>query len=161
MSGTTGRIFALILFSGPTVWATIAYGQTVNANGPTAGSTAKTEKGVRPDGSNSTAGVQTRKPDAGQLRASNAPKAKGRAMIVPRQGASAAGNTAPLNGDESGVAPRANTANATGPNGRAIRSSDTTAHQTVYDPNNQLGTSVAGKTRPTEAQTSQQPSPRN
>ena len=161
MPANAGRIFALILLCGSTVWVTTSYGQTVNANGPTAGSTAKTEKGVRPDGSNPTAGVQTRKPEAGQLRASNAPKAKGRAMIVPRQGASAAGNMAPLNGDESGVAPHANTANAVGPNGRAIRSSDTTAHQTVYDPNNQLGTSVAGKTRPTDAQTSHQPWPCN
>jgi hypothetical protein len=62
---------------------------------------------------------------------------------------------APLNGDESGVAPRADTANATGPEGEAIRSADATAHQTIYDPNNQLGTSVKGKTRPITGTNSQ------
>ena len=148
MSCIIGRVFAAVLLCGSCGLAGIAYGQTVNANGPTAGSTAKTEKGVSVDGSNSTAGAQTRKPDREQLRADNAPAAKGKAMFVPKQGASGAGSTAPLNGDESGVAPRANVANATGPEGQAIRSADTTAHQTVYDPNNQLGTSVEGKTQP-------------
>jgi hypothetical protein len=67
---------------------------------------------------------------------------------VLRHGPSGVGNMAPTNGDESGVAPRANTTSATGPKGQAIRSADSTAHQTVYDPNNQLGTSVEGKTKP-------------
>jgi hypothetical protein len=148
MSGIVGRTFVVILLCGSCVLAGIAYGQAVNVNSPTAGSTAKTEKGVTVNGSNSTAGVETHAPDRGQIRADNAPAAKGKAVIVPRQGPSGAGGMAPLNGDESGVAPRADTANATGPQGQAIRSADSTAHQTVYDPNNQLGTSVQGKTQP-------------
>jgi hypothetical protein len=147
--------FAVILLCAPCVLATTADGQTVDANGPTAGSTAKTEKGVTTNGTNPTAGVETRTPSRGQLRAENAPAAKGNAKIVPQRGSSGAGNMPSTNGDESGVAPRADTANATGPEGPAIRSADSTAHQTVYDPNNQLGTSVEGKTKPVTGTNSQ------
>jgi hypothetical protein len=124
------------------------FAQTVDATGPTAGSTAKTLKRVTTNGDNSTAGAETRKPDSTQLRADNQPPAKGKAIIVPQPTPTGAGNVAPLNGDESGVAPRADVADATGPDSQAIRSADSTAHQTVLDPDDQLGTSTQGKTHP-------------
>jgi hypothetical protein len=126
-----------------------AFAQTVDVNGPTAGSTAKTEQGVTTNGKNPTAGSATLPPDSGQMHANNeAPKG---GLIIPKPTPDAAGNMAPMNGDESGVAPRADVANATGPEGEAIRSADATAHKTVYDPNNQLGTSLEGKTLPAPA----------
>ena len=148
MLDIAGKTFAAILLCSPCVWVGAASAQTVDSNGPTAGSTAKTEKGVTTSGTNSTAGIATMKPGSDQRRANNAPRPLGQAMIVPKQGPSGAGNLAPLNGDESGVAPRGNTSNATGPKRQAVRSAESTAHQTVYDPNNQLGTSVQGKTQP-------------
>ena len=152
MLGIAGKtIVATLLCSGCLV-GSAALGQTVDSNGPTAGSTAKTEKGVTSNGTNPTAGIATKAPDKAQRRADNAPRPIGRAKVVPRQGPTGAGNLVPLNGDESGVAPRADTTNATGPEGQAVRSADSTAHQTVYDPNNQLGTSVQGKTQPATGQ---------
>jgi hypothetical protein len=139
------RAFAVILICGAALTSS-AYAQTVDVNGPTAGSTAKTEKGVTTNGKNPTVGAATLPPDHGQMRADN--KAPKGGVIVPKPTPNAAGNMAPMNGDESGVAPRADVANATGPEGPAIRSADDTAHKTVYDPNNQLGTSVEGKTYP-------------
>lgn len=139
------RALAVILACGAALTAS-AYAQTVDVNGPTAGATAKTEKGVTMNGNNPTAGNATLPAGQGQMRAdNNAPKG---GVIVPKPTRNTAGTMAPLNGDESGVAPRADVANATGPEGQAIRSADDTAHKTVYDPNNQLGTSVEGKTYP-------------
>jgi hypothetical protein len=126
-----------------------ASAQTVDVQSSTAGSTAKTEKGVTTDGNNTTAGAETRAPASAQMRADNEPAAKGKARIVPKATASGAGNMPQTNGDESGIAPRADTANATGPDAQAIRSADSTAHKTVYDPNDQLGTSLEGRTKPT------------
>ena len=145
---------AAILICGAAL-TTSAYAQTVDVNGPTAGSTAKTEKGVTTNGNNPTAGNATLPPDHGQMRAGNdAPKG---GVIVPKPTPDAAGNMAPMNGDESGVAPRADVANATGPDGQAIRSADDTAHKTVYDPNDQLGTSLEGKTYPVPGAPDQPP----
>ena len=148
MSGRARKAFALAVVGALCCVGTIATAQTVDVNGPTAGSTAKTEKGTQVDGSNPTAGEATRLPNPGAKRADNAPAAKGRSVIVPHAGPRGAGSTVPLNGDESGVAPRADLAGATGPKGRALRSADSTAHQTIYDPNDQLGTSLEGKTKP-------------
>jgi hypothetical protein len=55
------------------------------------------------------------------------------------------------------VAPRADVADATGPESQAIKSADSTAHQTVLDPDDQLGTSTQGKTRPVDAPSDQSP----
>jgi hypothetical protein len=82
------------------------------------------------------------------MRADNEPAPKGKAKIVPKHTANGAGNMPQTNGDESGIAPRADMANATGPDGQAIRSADSTAHKTVLDPNDQLGTSLEGRTKP-------------
>lgn len=148
MPKISGKTFAAVLFCSTCLLAGATSAQTVDSNGPTAGSTAKTEKGVTLSGSNSTAGIETRTPDRNQESTNRVARPAGRAMLVPKQGPSGAGNLPLLNGNESGIAPRADVRNATGPEGQAVRSADSTAHQTVYDPNNQLGTSVEGKTRP-------------
>lgn len=141
------RALAVILACGAALTIP-AYAQTVDVNGPTAGATAKTEKGVTTNGNNPTAGNATLPADQGQMRADNNANAPKGGVIVPKPTRNAAGSMAPLNGDESGVAPRADVVNATGPEGQAIRSADDTAHKTVYDPNDQLGTSLQGKTYP-------------
>ena len=56
------RTFGVILVCGAALTSS-AYAQTVDVNGPTAGSTAKTEKGVTINGNNPTAGTATLPPD--------------------------------------------------------------------------------------------------
>lgn len=126
---------------------TFALAQTVNVNSDTAGQTALTERGITTNGTNRTAGVATPGHRRPHQRVGKKVASKGGAVIVPKPGRNAAGNMAPLNGDESGVAPRANLRNARGPNAQAARSADSTAHRTIYDPDDQLGTSTEGTTR--------------
>jgi hypothetical protein len=122
-----------------------ALAQTVDVKGPTAGETAKTERGVTASGEHRTAGA-TASLDRGQESAT-APGQATRIVPKPTPGGGA-GKMAPLNGDESGVAPRANVQNAQGPEAQAARSAESTARKTIYDPENQLGTSLRGTTQP-------------
>ena len=86
------RAFAVILICGAALTIS-ACAQTVDMNGPTAGSTAKTEKGVATNGNDPTAGNATLPPDHGQMRADN--KAPKGGMIIPKPTANAAGNMGP------------------------------------------------------------------
>lgn len=125
-----------------------AFAQTVDVKGDTAGATALTERGVTKDGKNSTAGVATAAPGIGRIGSSAAPQDRD-AHIVPKPTPKGgAGNMARLNGDESANTPGADLKNLTGPEAQAIRSADADAHRAVYDPNNQLGTSLEGRTQP-------------
>lgn len=126
-------------FAGP------AFAQAVDVDGATAGSTAKTLSGVKSDGKNPTAGIATPSSKPDQRTKTTALHAK--AVITPKSRGNGAGKMAPLNGDQSGVALRADTSNA----GPSARSAESTAHKTVYDPNNQLGTSLKGATVPDSA----------
>jgi hypothetical protein len=142
MPRTTNGLLAAASFCGAIAFASCAFAQSVDVEGPTAGPTAKTLSGVTSNGDNPKAGIATpvAKPDPNAK--SQVPDTQA-AVIVPKPDGGA-GNMAPLNGDESGVALSANTENA----GPAARSAESTAHKTVYDPNNQLGTSLEGKTTP-------------
>jgi hypothetical protein len=119
--------------------ATASLAQTVDVKGATAGETAKTEQGVTANGKHTTAGTGV----AAKNATAREVPANVRTHIVPKPARKGSGLT-PLNGDESGVAPRANVNNAD----QAQRSAESTAHKTVYDPNNQLGTSTRGTTLP-------------
>jgi hypothetical protein len=127
---------------------TPAFAQSVDVHSDTAGQTALTERGATTNGTNSTAGDATPGAKTGEQKVGKKEASKGGAVITPKPARNAAGNTTPLLGDQSAVAPRANVANAQGPDAQAIRSAESTAHKTVYDPNNQLGTSTEGTTRP-------------
>jgi hypothetical protein len=137
----------LIAASMSAIFAGSAFGQAVNVEGSTAGPTAKALSGVTNNGENPTAGKATPTAQPNQHGNSRVFHSHA-AAFIPKPARNAAGNMAPLNGDESGVALNANTKNA----GPAARSAEATAHKTVYDPNNQLGTSLEGKTLPNTAQ---------
>ena len=119
-----------------------AFAQTVDVKGDTAGATALTERGVTKDGKNPTATAVT-----GQ--ANSAAPEKRDTLIIPKATPNGgAGNMPRLNGDESANTPGADLKNLTGPEAQTIRSADADAHRAVYDPNNQLGTSLEGRTQP-------------
>jgi len=138
-----GLFFRLLCGFFVATGGSLALAQTVDVNGPTAGSTAITESGVTTSGNNPTAGKATEVVPKNQ----GSPSVGNRKMatsIVPKPTPhGGAGNMAPLNGDESGVAPRADTSHATS----AVAQADETAHKTVYDPNDQLGTTLDGTPR--------------
>jgi hypothetical protein len=137
----------LIAASMSAIFAGSTFGQAVNVEGSTAGPTAKALSGVTNNGENPTAGKATPTAQPNQHGNSRVFHSHA-AAFIPKPARNAAGNMAPLNGDESGVALSANTKNA----GPAARSAEATAHKTVYDPNDQLGTSLEGKTLPNTAQ---------
>jgi hypothetical protein len=130
-----GLFFWLVCGFFVAMGGSLALAQTVDVNGPTAGSTAKTESGVTTSGNNPTAGKATEVLPKNQ-GSPRVPNRKMATSIIPKSTPhGGAGNTAPLNGDESGLSPRANTSHATS----AVAQADETAHKTVYDPNDQLG----------------------
>ncbi len=135
----TGFIHRTLIAVMACLAATAAFAQTVDVKGATAGETALTEKGVTANGKHTSAGTLTRR---GDQNAREVP-ANVHTHIVPKPARKGSGLT-PLNGDESGVAPRAPVDNAD----QAQRSAESTAHKTVYDPNNQLATSTRGTTLP-------------
>jgi hypothetical protein len=146
MSGI--KIFAVVASFCGAFAITSALAQTIDVKGDTAGQTALTERGATTNGTNSTAGTATPSDQKGGQHVAKQEASKGGAVIIPKPTPNAAGNTTALNGDESAIAPRADVANAQGPDAQAIRSAESTAHKTVYDPNDQLGTSTEGTTRP-------------
>lgn len=146
MAGSN-KLMAVMSFCGALA-LTSALAESVDVKGDTAGQTALTERGVTTNGTNRTAGVATPTDQTAEQQVGKQAASKGGAVIVPKPTRNAAGNTTPLNGDESAVAPRANVETAQGPEAPAIRSSESTAHKTVYDPNDQLGTSTQGTTKP-------------
>ena len=85
---------------------TSALAQTVDVKSDTAGQTALTERGVTASGANSTAGVATPGDKTGEQQVGKQEASKGGAVIIPKPTRNAAGNTTPLNGDESAIAPR-------------------------------------------------------
>jgi hypothetical protein len=142
MQSTMKGLLAAVSLCGILAFTGSAFGQTVNVEGATAGPTAKALSGVTSAGENPTAGKATPVGKPNQRGNSRVFHTHASSTFVPKPAGSGTGNTAPLNGDESGVALSANTQNA----GPAARSAESTAHKTVYDPNDQLGTSLEGKT---------------
>ena len=119
---------------------TPARAQNVDVRGDTAGSTAQTLSGTKENGDNPAAGKAT--PVTKPARADNRTRAlaaHNRSHIMPKPPRRTAG-IAGMVGDESGVAPSADTKNAT----PQTRAAESTAHKTVRDPNNELGTSLQG-----------------
>jgi hypothetical protein len=142
MQSNVKRLLAAASICGSFAFAGSAFGQAVNGTGPTAGPTAKALSGVTGNGANPTAGKATPVGRPGQHANSRVFHTHASSTFVPKPAGNGTGNITRLNGDESGVALSANTKNA----GPAARSAEATAHKTVYDPNNQLGTSLEGKT---------------
>ena len=138
-------ITAASLFSVMALTAS-AQAQNVDVNGDTAGATALTERGVTKEGSNPTAGVATAAP--APLTVSAAPQDRDAHIIPKPTPKGGAGNMVRLNGDESADAPGADLKNVQGPDAQAVKSADATAHKTVFDPNDQLGTSTQGRIKP-------------
>jgi hypothetical protein len=145
---TMKKLLTAASLCGVMALAASAQAQSVDVKGDTAGATALTESGVTKEGSNPTAGVATAAPGIGRIGSSVAPGDRD-AHIVPKPTPKGgAGNMARLNGDESADAPGADLKNLHGADAQAARTADATAHRTVYDPNNQLGTSTEGHTQP-------------
>jgi hypothetical protein len=142
MQSTIKGLLAATSICGIMAFAGSAFGQAVDVKGATAGPTAKTLSGVTNQGDNPTAGMATPVAKPNQQADGRVIRTHASTHIVPKHPGNGAGNMPRLNGDESGVALSANTKNA----GPAARSAEATAHKTVYDPNNQLGTSLKGTT---------------
>lgn len=125
---------------------TSAWAESVDVKGDTAGQTALTERGVKANGSNATAGAATPVDQKGEQKTNKKVASKGGAVIHPKASGKPAANT-PLS--ESAVAPRADVKTAQGPDAQAIKSADSTAHNTVVDPDDQIrSNSTAGNTQP-------------